>query len=230
MNNLGDGIDIGYSTANCSISHNTVSGNRNGLFVSEQARENNHAHSNSIFNNTHYGVLVDRDSTLEFDASHNWWGNSTGPYHETLNPIGTGDNISDLVLFEPWLDEFGSPVYFPKEPESPNWPPLAFLVLILIILFSRLHSTIRTPSRHWGEEYSDTVPGETASHWRSPGGDATPDGDEVPGRSITCQYCFLPFTIPLDEQGIRVPCPLCGENTLLAGMEPIRRPGIEKDK
>jgi hypothetical protein len=33
----------------------------------------------------------------------NWWGDRTGPYHETSNPDGQGNAVSDRVLFDPWL-------------------------------------------------------------------------------------------------------------------------------
>jgi hypothetical protein len=40
------------------------------------------------------------------DATYNWWGAPTGPYHASLNPGGTGSAVSDRVLFDPWfIDE-----------------------------------------------------------------------------------------------------------------------------
>ncbi len=41
----------------------------------------------------------------ELDARHNYWGDSTGPYHETLNPTGLGDEVRGNVLFEPWYPD-----------------------------------------------------------------------------------------------------------------------------
>ncbi|MBK6900191.1 MAG: right-handed parallel beta-helix repeat-containing protein [bacterium] len=51
-----------------------------------------------------FGVLVNGIPTngFNFDARSNWWGAASGPYHATLNPGGTGDEVSDHVLFEPW--------------------------------------------------------------------------------------------------------------------------------
>ena len=49
------------------------------------------------------------------NASHNWWGSSDGP-----GPIASvsGDNVSDNVIFEPWLTE-------PVDDEPPvNQPPV----------------------------------------------------------------------------------------------------------
>lgn len=38
-----------------------------------------------------------------FDARENWWGDSTGPYHPSLNPEGQGTEVGNGVIFEPWL-------------------------------------------------------------------------------------------------------------------------------
>jgi pectin methylesterase-like acyl-CoA thioesterase len=37
------------------------------------------------------------------DALSNWWGDVTGPHHPTKNPFGLGGEVSDYVLFDPWL-------------------------------------------------------------------------------------------------------------------------------
>lgn len=38
---------------------------------------------------------------VSVDAIHNWWGSTTGPTNAT-NAGGTGDAVSDSVLFDPW--------------------------------------------------------------------------------------------------------------------------------
>ena len=43
--------------------------------------------------------------TYYMDAENNFWGDSTGPYHPTLNPTGQGDTIAGRVDFDPWLTE-----------------------------------------------------------------------------------------------------------------------------
>lgn len=58
-------------------------------------------------NGTH-GVF---NSTPKFavDARQVWWGDPSGPYHRTKNPAGSGDEVSDGVLFFPWAtDEAGT--------------------------------------------------------------------------------------------------------------------------
>jgi hypothetical protein len=36
-------------------------------------------------------------------AAGNWWGDASGPFHETRNSEGLGDEVSDYVEFSPWL-------------------------------------------------------------------------------------------------------------------------------
>jgi len=39
------------------------------------------------------------------DARNNYWGDNSGPYHETTNPFGQGDTITGDVPFIPWLED-----------------------------------------------------------------------------------------------------------------------------
>jgi len=63
------------------------------------------AHDNSITGNTTYGMYSDI-AYLAVDATSNWWGDQSGPYHATLNPDGTGNAVTDNILFEPWVGEY----------------------------------------------------------------------------------------------------------------------------
>jgi len=56
-------------------------------------------------------TVVDDDDPVLVDATNNWWGDPSGPYHPTswtydsqviTNPDGKGDEVSDYVLYEPW--------------------------------------------------------------------------------------------------------------------------------
>ncbi|OGN97127.1 MAG: hypothetical protein A2Z77_06130 [Chloroflexi bacterium RBG_13_51_36] len=62
------------------------------------------AHFNSIAGND-YGVDAIEELATDVDATYNWWGDASGPYHETLNPYGEGDAVSDNVLFIPWFGD-----------------------------------------------------------------------------------------------------------------------------
>jgi uncharacterized repeat protein (TIGR01451 family) len=58
--------------------------------------------SNDIMGNGGYGINQIASSG-SITATYNWWGDPTGPYHPTLNPGGKGSQVSDHVLFDPWL-------------------------------------------------------------------------------------------------------------------------------
>jgi parallel beta-helix repeat protein len=60
---------------------------------------------NSIEGNYGYGMYCNT-SAEPFDAKHNFWGDSTGPYHPLLNSDGLGDRVGDDIDFEPWLPTF----------------------------------------------------------------------------------------------------------------------------
>gem|GEM_PF-1929562 len=68
-------------------------------------------HYNNIEGSGSFGIWVDENITEPVDARFNWWGDKTGPYHETswtymgepYGPhYGLGDNVSDYVLYDPW--------------------------------------------------------------------------------------------------------------------------------
>lgn len=61
--------------------------------------------SDSVFarNNLFLGPSIAAASDAFFDARENWWGDSTGPFHPSLNPNGIGTEVGNGVLFEPWL-------------------------------------------------------------------------------------------------------------------------------
>jgi hypothetical protein len=52
-----------------------------------------------------FGVRSSGAATV--DARHNWWGHASGPFHANLNPGGSGSQVSDRVLFDPWLGQPG---------------------------------------------------------------------------------------------------------------------------
>ncbi|MBC8367316.1 T9SS type A sorting domain-containing protein, partial [bacterium] len=58
-------------------------------------------HDNS-FTALGYGVFTTMTDRTMVDATSNWWGSATGPYHPTLNPSGAGVLVGDNILFDPW--------------------------------------------------------------------------------------------------------------------------------
>ncbi len=118
------GIHSSYSNNN-NVTSNNASNNRDGIFlfhsnnviiVNNTISDNNHVgifldcsgnctiQYNTISDNYNHGIFNDNSSSeYATDAPYNWWDTSAGPYQPDLNPNGTGDNVSDNVVFEPWL-------------------------------------------------------------------------------------------------------------------------------
>ncbi|HEX9038339.1 MAG TPA: hypothetical protein VF808_15260 [Ktedonobacterales bacterium] len=59
------------------------------------------ARQNCIAGNSAAGVTVASGATLM--AANNWWGAASGPYNTSTNPTGTGDAVSDGVIYTPYL-------------------------------------------------------------------------------------------------------------------------------
>jgi PKD repeat protein len=146
----GAGINILASKAiNVSLSNlrnNTVGVVVQRLDLTTEPREID-IHYNNLEHNTEFGVLncytwIGKDKTYTptnasyvVNATHNWWGHETGPYHPTsweylgkpYGPhYGLGGNVSDHVLYYPWLSEPSGPpvepptasfMYSPSDPE-----------------------------------------------------------------------------------------------------------------
>ena len=104
-NNRLSGIYVNNSTA--TITNNTISNNdQNGIYCSNDANPTiggSEQNANTFYGNTSYAVF--NASTTVIDATYNYWGDPSGPYHETDNPDALGNAVSDYVDFEPWLEE-----------------------------------------------------------------------------------------------------------------------------
>lgn len=112
-NNTCDGIDIcsfyGNPPTGTVIQDNIITGNNTGdnvdgagIWIGESVDGTkvtiNH---NEITGNNRFGIL-NTNTTCNIDATCNWWGAASGPYHATTNPEGTGNAVSDNVLYYPW--------------------------------------------------------------------------------------------------------------------------------
>ena len=105
VSNFARGIDIGggsQSVNNVSVTCNTVEDNDTGILVRSSA-DGVVINNNNVEDNTTWGVNNMHSAML--DATDNWWGDDSGPYHATLNPTGAGDPVSDNVGFTPWIDK-----------------------------------------------------------------------------------------------------------------------------
>lgn len=59
-------------------------------------------HYNNIAGSGDTGLYVGTNIT-EVNAALNWWGDATGPYQNSTNAAGTGDNVTDNAIYSPWL-------------------------------------------------------------------------------------------------------------------------------
>jgi hypothetical protein len=110
-------IDVSNDARNITIVYNDIiNATEDGIDVwsysgSGVAPTNVEVHYNNIEGSGSFGIWVGEDVTEPVDARFNWWGDETGPYHETswtymgepYGPhYGLGDNVTDYVLYDPW--------------------------------------------------------------------------------------------------------------------------------
>ncbi len=55
----------------------------------------------NLFQGSGYALAAGAEIPI-VDASSNWWGHASGPYHADFNPGGQGDRVGDNINFEPW--------------------------------------------------------------------------------------------------------------------------------
>jgi flagellar hook assembly protein FlgD len=96
----GSGIYLTNSANWAVVLDSEISNNKWGVYSSSS---NPYITNTRITGNTTAGIW-NASTTVDVDARDNWWGLSTGPTHST-NPSGTGDRISDHVLYNPWLGQ-----------------------------------------------------------------------------------------------------------------------------
>ncbi|MBT9141294.1 MAG: hypothetical protein DDT30_01883 [Dehalococcoidia bacterium] len=97
---IGIKVDVVDAEGSLTIEQNTITGNETAgikLLADVDAAT---IQLNDITGNT-VGLELAAGGTA--DAARNWWGDISGPKHETGNPSGMGDRVIGPVIFEPWL-------------------------------------------------------------------------------------------------------------------------------
>ncbi len=129
-----------------SISHSTFAwAQGNGVSVSPAGNPSSGiaiSGANSFYSNSGYGLYNSRAVTI--DARNNWWGSDSGPRHPS-NPYGTGDRVSDNVLFDPWI---GKSAYVPHN-ASPSTSWTGFVAEPVNVVFGNYtyqHTDLSVPS------------------------------------------------------------------------------------
>jgi hypothetical protein len=166
------GIKLGYNEASTlkaiTVTNNTIQTNEVGVWVKFSANGVKVSYNN-IFDNTNYGVS-NTNTSQTADAAYNWWGNEMGPYHPTLNPSGTGNSVSDNVVFEPWLVKPNPPLV-PISVVYVN-PQVVVLTAPALGAFFNINVTIANVTALYGFQFSllwnSTLLSLTSVTWRIP--------------------------------------------------------------
>ena len=75
---------------NTSVLENSIFNNNCGVLIQRSQEPSNVVQYNDIYNNV-YGMNV---TYAEINAEHNYWGDESGPHHESLNPAGKGNSVN----------------------------------------------------------------------------------------------------------------------------------------
>ena len=178
---------------------NTISRNTIGIHLSNTSK-NNVAHYNDIDNNTAFGLHVAFEGNT-IDAKNNWWGANSGPYHPWENHRGKGDNVSDSVLFLPWLNR----TYIPdnekpdggeSEVNELNLLCFSSLLLILITLIGLLFFAFHAPEKQLAQKRND-------SDFR------TGKGTSSRVTVNKCPHCSGKFEVESAKRPIKFNCYFC---------------------
>jgi hypothetical protein len=126
------GADYYGSTA---IIDNTLSANRYGFYVSTNTSTSisrNYVRNNDVgfyyekggshaanFNNI-YGNTLAMDASLDatVDATHNYWGEKSGPCHESLNPHGKGNPVGGNGVNIDFIFFLSAPIDYSNSPPT----------------------------------------------------------------------------------------------------------------
>jgi len=82
----------------CRFDGNSSSGDGDGLYLCDSGAT---VHAGEFMANGE-AIHVCGYARAPIDARWNWWGDSSGPYHPTTNPLGTGDEVTGGVNYSPW--------------------------------------------------------------------------------------------------------------------------------
>ncbi len=96
------GISNIFNSRHNTVYGNTIVNNRIGLWVAASSSDIT-LFSNLFSNNRDFGINATKNDGHTINATNNWWGHTTGPYHYANNTEGKGDNVTDYVDFGDWL-------------------------------------------------------------------------------------------------------------------------------
>jgi parallel beta-helix repeat protein len=162
-NNEQEGILLFSTTHENSILWNSIFNNGKDGIKLYSSSSDAQIHFNDIINNSYYGINVTDGGTI-IDASQNYWGDPTGPFHPIENSAGKGDSVSDFTPFDPWLT---SPVH-PPVAVIESISPSPVVVTESVVLLGHGDSLTDITTYTWsssidGELYNGSDPTFTTS-------------------------------------------------------------------
>jgi len=191
-------------TSNTIISNNTISNNNNGIVLRSSKDftiTGNTIANNTISNNTEYGINAKSNNKYTINATHNWWGEKSGPYHPRKNPTGKGNNVSDYVDFSPWRDEEGNEVYVPpneKDKKDSTISGLSILLFLIVLVLCLLVVVVRLPDSSFKRPTESSVKEK-----------------QLPPQPLqrinTCPLCGGKFGATSEKHPIIFNCHFCGK-------------------
>jgi len=199
---------IGLGSNNVTIVSNTITQNTIGIELWEYAENKDLEIShNNIYDNTKWGIRSMDVTPGTVDASYNWWGHSSGPFHIDQNPNGNGDNTSWRVNVDPWLK---GRVSFSNEKEKnesgeedSGSAGLYMLSLSILILFFLLIIVVRLPEEYFKKTRPSSQTNESTENKKPP--------HHPPQRINSCPHCDGEFELATVKRPIRFTCHFCGK-------------------
>lgn len=108
------------------IENNIIAENFTGIYFSSSAKTLQ-VQNNSVIGNKFWGMSVINSAgnlVGHIDAKENWWGSDSGPKLWN-NSGGSGDKISQNILFDPWLQK--DPNAEPEQEPDPGPDPVIII-------------------------------------------------------------------------------------------------------
>ncbi len=114
------GISIYPDTTNIRIQGNEIFNCYRGFTVRHKTGSASNdvlVNYNNIYNNEDLAAANFAQNGGSFNAQYNWWGehDKSGPKNSTSNPSGTGGEVGDGLVFDPWVGKTGDKTEGPAD-------------------------------------------------------------------------------------------------------------------
>src|SRR3989344_3241811 len=108
IENGGYGFRLNQTGSDLIIENNVIRNNGYGFFLNQINDSSNFIKNNIVSGNSFRGAY-NQTPDVTADMRNNSWGDPSGPLHPTLNPDGLGNQVSDGIIFDPWLEKVTAP-------------------------------------------------------------------------------------------------------------------------